>query len=103
MSASPSIRRLTFQRTRVLVAFVLGTLVFFTYQSNIWPRQGKRDGNPLGINDASSNNESSDDDPQRLASRADHFYWLNNRSQAAPLYARAEKLFAYKGDARDEI
>ena len=30
-------------------------------------------------------------------------FWLNNLSRAAPLYARAEKLFADKGDARDEI
>ena len=51
----------------------------------------------------SSSNESSDDDPQLLASRADHVYWLNNLSKAAPLYRRAEKLFADKGDARDEI
>jgi len=87
----------------VLVAFALGTLVCFTYQSNIWPHHGKRDGNPLGINDASSNNERSDDDPQLLVSEADHFFWLNNLSRAAPLYARAEKLFADKGDARDEI
>ena len=38
-----------------------------------------------------------------LASKTDHFYWLNNLSKAAPLYARAEKLFADKGDARNEI
>src|SRR5215469_9004173 len=103
MSASPSIRRLTLQRTRVLVAFAVGTLLFFTYRSNTWPRQGKRDGNPLGINNASSINQSSDDDAQVLVAKADHFYWLNNGPKAAPLYARAEKLFADKGDARDEI
>jgi hypothetical protein len=34
---------------------------------------------------------------------ADHFYWLNNGPAAAPLYARAEKLFSERGDARNEL
>jgi CHAT domain-containing protein len=38
-----------------------------------------------------------------LLSEADHFYWLNNGPAAAPLYARAEKLFSQQGDARNEI
>ena len=103
MSVSPSIRLLTFHRMRALVAFALGALLFFTYQSYFWLRYVKGDGNPLGINNASSSNENSDDDPQLLMAKADHFYWLNNGYKAAPLYARAEKLFADKGDARDEI
>ena len=42
-------------------------------------------------------------DPRTLLGFADHFYWLNNGPAAAPLYARAEKLFSERGDARNEL
>jgi CHAT domain-containing protein len=42
-------------------------------------------------------------DPQALLGIADHYYWLNNGPGAAPLYARAEKLFSERGDARNEL
>src|SRR5579862_1676535 len=42
-------------------------------------------------------------DPQALLSAADHFYWLNNGPAATPLYARAEKLFSERDDARNEL
>jgi CHAT domain-containing protein len=42
-------------------------------------------------------------DPQALLGIADHFYWLNNGPAAAPLYARAEKLFSERGDAPNEL
>jgi tetratricopeptide (TPR) repeat protein len=42
-------------------------------------------------------------DPQALLALADHFYWLNNGPAAAPLYARAEKLFSERGDARNKL
>ena len=42
-------------------------------------------------------------DPEALLGIADHFYWLNNGPAAAPLYARAEKLFSERGDARNEL
>ena len=38
-----------------------------------------------------------------ILAAADHFYWLNNGPAAAPLYARAEKLFSEKGDKRNEL
>jgi CHAT domain-containing protein len=41
--------------------------------------------------------------PQELLVDADRFYWLNNGPAAAPLYARAEKLFAQEGDARNAL
>src|SRR5215469_14937874 len=103
MSVSPSIRLLTCQRTRVLVAFALGTLVFFTFQSTIRLHHGKGNANSLRVNNASIIDQSSDDGPQVLVVKADHFFWLNNGPKAAPFYARAEKLFADKGDTRDEI
>ena len=42
-------------------------------------------------------------DPQILLKAADRFYFLNNGPAAAPLYARAEKLFSERGDARNEL
>src|ERR1035437_7286075 len=42
-------------------------------------------------------------DPQVLLKAADRFYFLNNGPAAAPLYARAEKLFSEQGDARNEL
>jgi hypothetical protein len=42
-------------------------------------------------------------DPQALIGIADYFYCLNNGPAAAPLYARAEKLFSERGDARNEV
>src|SRR5216683_440395 len=42
-------------------------------------------------------------DPQVLLKAADRFYFLNNGPSAAPLYARAEKLFSARGDARNEL
>jgi CHAT domain-containing protein len=38
-----------------------------------------------------------------ILAAADHFYWLNNGPAAAPLYARAEKLFSETGDKRNEL
>ena len=42
-------------------------------------------------------------DPKALLRIADHFYWLSNGPAAAPIYARAEKLFAAEGDSRNEL
>ena len=42
-------------------------------------------------------------DPYALLGVADHFYRSNNGPAAAPLYARAEKLFSERGDARNEL
>ncbi|HEY5174762.1 MAG TPA: hypothetical protein VII95_04265 [Terriglobales bacterium] len=42
-------------------------------------------------------------DPQVLLSAANRLYWLNNGPKAAPLYAKAESLFANRGDTRNEL
>jgi CHAT domain-containing protein/tetratricopeptide (TPR) repeat protein len=42
-------------------------------------------------------------DPQELLAEANRLYWLNNGPKAAPLYAKAEKLFAARGDSRNEL
>ena len=41
--------------------------------------------------------------PQVLLEEANRLYWLNNGPKAAPLYAKAESLFAIRGDARNEL
>jgi CHAT domain-containing protein/tetratricopeptide (TPR) repeat protein len=42
-------------------------------------------------------------DPLVLLKSADRFYFLSNGPAAAQLYARAEKLFSGRGDARNEL
>jgi CHAT domain-containing protein/tetratricopeptide (TPR) repeat protein len=42
-------------------------------------------------------------DPQELLAEANRLYWLNNGPKAAPLFAKAEKLFAAQGDGRNEL
>ncbi|MGA7566591.1 MAG: hypothetical protein WBW53_11090, partial [Terriglobales bacterium] len=42
-------------------------------------------------------------DPVLLLVEADRLYWLNNGPKAALLFARAESLFADRGDARNEL
>src|ERR1700723_4806811 len=42
-------------------------------------------------------------DPQALLKAADRLYFLNNGPAAGALYARAEKLFSERGDARNEL
>jgi CHAT domain-containing protein len=42
-------------------------------------------------------------DPVSLLGEANRLYWLNNGPKAAPLFARAELLFADRGDARNEL
>jgi tetratricopeptide (TPR) repeat protein len=42
-------------------------------------------------------------DPQVLLAEANRFFWLNNGPKAAPLYEKAESLFAQRGDARNGL
>ena len=42
-------------------------------------------------------------DPFVLLTAADRLYFLSNGPAAAPLYAKAEKLFSERGDARNEL
>ena len=56
----------------------------------------------LNVNGGLDHPESSAD-PQVLLAEANRLYWLNNGPRAAPLYAKAESLFATRGDARNEL
>ena len=42
-------------------------------------------------------------DPVALLVEAERLYWLNNGPKAAPVFGRAESLFADRGDARNEL
>lgn len=50
-----------------------------------------------------SEHPESSTDPQVLLAEANRLYWLNNGPKAAPLYAKAESLFASRGDTRNEL
>src|ERR1017187_5878383 len=86
----------------VTVAFVLaGLLVFLSYRSIGIQRiliADKRVGQRGEARDAETST-----DPQELLAEANRLYWLNNGPKAAPLYAKAEKLFAVQGDSRNEL
>src|SRR3984893_14051155 len=76
-----------------VVAVVLTTSSY--YVVTIYRREAPR------IRLASADVQSAD--PQALLKAADRFYFLNNGPAAASLYARAEKLFSERGDARNEL
>jgi CHAT domain-containing protein len=59
-------------------------------------------GNRLGQRAEPRDAETSTD-PQELLAEANRLYWLNNGPKAAPLFAKAEKIFAAQGDSRNEL
>jgi CHAT domain-containing protein/tetratricopeptide (TPR) repeat protein len=86
----------------VTAALVLaGLLVFLNYRSMGIHRiltAGKLLGQRAEPRDGGTST-----DPQELLAEANRLYWLNNGPKAAPLFARAEKLFADEGDGRNEL
>jgi hypothetical protein len=98
-----STTRLVSMRFRLLVRFALGTLLLFGFRSHFRLRPAQLDGRLSSINGDSGSDADSGNDPQVLIAKADHLYWLNNGPRAAPLYAKAEQLFAARGDTRNAI
>ena len=90
------------KRVVVTVALVLvGIFAFLSYRSTRIHRiltTGKRLGQCAEARGAGTST-----DPQELLAEANRLYWLNNGPKAAPLYAKAEKLFAAQGDSRNEL
>ncbi len=90
------------KRVMVTVALVLvGLLAFLSYRSIGIHRiltAGKRLRQRAEGTDAGTST-----DTQELLAEANRLYWLNNGPKAAPLYAKAEKLFAAQGDSRNEL
>lgn len=95
--------RLVSTRLRLLVFFALGTLLVFAYRSHFRLWRARVDDSWSSINGKSSTDADSGNDPRALIAKADHFYWLNNGPRAAPLYAKAEQLFAARGDNRNAV
>ena len=95
--------RLVSTRLRLLAFFALGTLLFFAYRSHFRLWRARVDHSSSSVNGESRSDTDSGNDPRALIAKADHFYWLNNRPRAAPLYAKAEQLFAARGDTRNAI
>src|SRR6202790_5224706 len=80
------------------VVLFLTICSYYAYTRHYRPVSGNAAGFPV---DSTVLQQSTD--PQALLGIADHFYWLNNGPAAGPLYARAEKLFSERGDARSEL
>jgi len=88
-------------RAASAVALIVAALTGWSYHAFLGHRRSRAFGRPPGFQDSDKALQSTDS--QTLLSAADHFYWLNNGPAAAPLYARAEKLFAEKGDTKGEL
>jgi len=72
---------------------LLATVIPFSYRAYSRLRRAEAKDSHVGTAAGLQNPESSTD-PQLLLAEADRFYWLYNGTKAAPLYARAERLFA---------
>src|SRR5271167_2271647 len=85
----------------VVAALVLAVVIPFSRPAYTWLRRisAKKQ---LNISDGLDHAESSSD-PQVLLAEANRLYWLNNGPKAAPLYAKAEKFFADRGDSRNQL
>ena len=85
----------------VVAALVLAVVIPSSRPAFIWLHRisAKKQ---LNISDGLDHPESSTD-PQVLLAEANRLYWLNNGPKAGPLYAKAESLFASRGDARNEL
>src|SRR5271166_4456805 len=85
----------------VVAALVLAVVIPSLRPAYTWLRSLSAN-KQRNISDGLVNPESSSD-PQVLLAEANRLYWLNNGPKAVRLYARAESLFASRGDARNEL
>src|SRR5208282_6554507 len=90
------------KRVMVTAALVLAALLAFLNYRSIGIHRILTAGKRLGQRAEPRDVETSTD-PQTLLAEANRLYWLNNGPKAAPLFARAEKLFAEKADSRNEL
>src|SRR5271166_359020 len=85
----------------VVAALVLAVVIPSSRPAYTWLRRISAN-KQLNISDRLARPDSSTD-PQVLLAEANRLYWLNNGPKAAPLYAKAEKLFADRGDTRNQL
>jgi len=95
-------RILVSQSRRLGAGLLLTVLVFLPHRSHT-RLQLRTNGDIQGGVHSRLKSGGSPEDPYALLARADRFYWLNNRAQAAPLYAKAERLFVEKGDVLNQV
>jgi len=84
-----------------VVALIVAVLIGWWWYAFFGHRHLTAQARPSSFRDTAAALQSTNT-PLILAA-ADHFYWLNNGPAAAPLYARAEKLFSENGDKRNEL
>ena len=90
------------KRVVVTVVLVLVGIVAFLCHRSIRVHRILTAGKWVGQGAERRDGETSTD-PRQLLAEASRLYWLNNGPKAAPLFARAEKLFADEGNHRDEL
>src|ERR1022692_1173411 len=88
------------RRVSIRAGLATGVLVVLTTASYYVVTAYRREATRIRLTSADVQQSA---DPQVLLKAADRFYFLNNGPAAAPLYARAEKLFSERGDARNEL
>ena len=80
----------------VVAALVLAVVIPSSRHAYTWFRRISAN-RQLNVNGRLDYPENSSD-PQVLLAEANRLYWLNNGPRSAPLYAKAESLFASQGD-----
>ena len=84
-------------------AFVLTLALLFLSYAYVRHRHNQALDDHIGALSIGVDQTEKSTDPVSLLGEADRLYWLNNGPKAAPLFARAESLFAERGDARNEL
>ena len=92
--------RIPVPRGVVFVAALVAVVIPVSHYAYTWFRDISADKH---ISYGRLEHPESSTDPQVLLSEANRLYWLNNGPKAAPLYAKAESLFASRGDTRNEL
>src|SRR5712692_4613393 len=90
------------RRVMVVAALLLVGLFAFLNRRVIGIHSILSTGKHLGRG-AEPRQEETSTNPQALLTEANRLFWLNNGPKAAPLYAKAENLFANRGDTRNAL
>jgi len=88
---------------RITVALALILTTFLSSSYYVYTRLRGTLALNAGSPSHTANDSETSRDPKALLAEATRLYWLSNGPKAAPLFARAEKLFAAKGDSRNEL
>jgi len=91
------LKRQGFRLSQIRIFVGLAVLLFLAWGTGNRLHRYESDSNGFGMRSGLNLVEGSED-PYLLLAMADRFYWLNNGFRAAPLYAKAERLLADRGD-----